>query len=34
MSTNMCLALMVLMILFHNIFDVVRSAVLVVIYPG
>ena len=34
MSTHMCLALMVIMILFHNVFDVVRSAVLVVGSPG
>ena len=34
MSTHMCLELMVLMMLFHNIFDVLISAVLVVSYPG
>ena len=34
MSTHMFLALMVLMMLFHNIFDVFRSAVIAVIPPG
>ena len=33
-STHIYLELMVLMMLFHNIFNVVRSAVLVVTSPG
>ena len=34
MSTNICFALMVLMMLFHSILEVVRSTVLVVSLPG
>ena len=34
MPTHICLALMVLILLLHNIFDVVRSAVCVVSSPG
>ena len=33
-SMHVCVALIVLIILFHNLFDVVRSAVLVVSSPG
>ena len=34
MSTHMCLALMVLIMLFHNILDVIRSVVIVVSSTG
>ena len=34
MSLHICLTLMVLMMLFNNIFDVVRSTAFVVSYPG